>query len=142
LKGAAEGYGRTPAALITGLVWACYHAPILYLASRTLGTGNPYAVALIQMTNIFVFSIAYAFIYYTSGSIIPCMVIHYVWNAINPIVLGDLYLNIPGLMTGHLLLINGEGLMGIIIGALFIPLFVIKWRKKTSVDNFRWNYPF
>jgi hypothetical protein len=51
------------------------------------------------------------------------MIFHFVWNMHNPAVLGDIYRNSPGIMKGDILLINGEGMLGILLGTLFVAWF-------------------
>lgn len=97
-----------------------------------MGTGNPFLVAGIQMGAIsaFPFRLAYAFL--QTGSILPPMIFHYMWNYLNPIVLGNIYRNRGGIMSGNILLINGEGIFGILIGSIFVAWFIFHYRGQKS----------
>ena len=57
-----------------------------------------------------------AYLFLRTGSILPAMAFHYVWNYLNPIVLGNVYRNRPGIVEGNILLINGEGVLGTLVG--------------------------
>jgi len=58
------------------------------------------------------------------------MLFHFVWNFYNPIVLGNIYQNQPGILEGNMVFINGEGLAGIILGLFFIIWYINKFKRK------------
>lgn len=118
-----EQYGKVKATTIVGIVWAVYHAPAVYLLAKTTGMDNPLLLCLIQSCVVFTISFAISYCYYLSGNLLPVMLYHAIWNVANTTVLGDIYTNEPGMMIGNLLLINAEGVLGLIIGTIFIFWF-------------------
>jgi len=58
------------------------------------------------------------------------MLLHYVWNLYNPVVLGNIYQNESGIISGNLMLINGEALAGIALGLPFMVWFFYRYRSK------------
>ena len=124
----SKSIGPVYATTTVGVVWALWHAPLLYGLAKVMGTGNPFLVATIQMGAVIVFSFPFAYAFFECGSIIPPMIFHYVWNYFNPIVLGNIYRNKGGIMAGNILLINGEGVFGILVGLLFVVWFVSRFR--------------
>ena len=76
----------------------------------------------------------FAYSYFLTENIIPPMLFHFMWNFYNPIVLGDIYQNQPGIMTGNMIYINGEGLAGIILGSIFLIWFIIH-NKRNIVEK-------
>jgi CAAX protease family protein len=120
------------ATLCVGIVWALWHGPLLFNLAKVMGTGNPCLVAGVQMCAVIVFSFPFAYTFLQSGSIFPPIIFHYVWNYFNPIVLGNVYRNRIGIMSGNILLINGEGMLGIVVGSLFVAWFVYHYRGQTS----------
>ena len=74
------------------------------------------------------FFVSICIFFFLSGSIIPPMILHYVWNWFNPLVLGNIYRNTPEIANGNILLINGEGLLGAILGTCFVALYTGKYR--------------
>jgi uncharacterized protein len=112
--------GKIFSAIIVGIVWALWHGPAIYGLTNYYNMDNPILISFIQMGAVFVFSIPFAYSYFLSGNIFPPMLFHFIWNYYNPIVLGNIYQNNPGIIEGNLMLINGEGLAGIILGSLFV----------------------
>jgi membrane protease YdiL (CAAX protease family) len=123
--------GLIKAAAIVGIIWALWHGPLVYLlAIRMETTGRPLTLSLIQMFVVAIFSFPFAYSYFLSRTIIPPMILHYVWNWFNPLVLGNIYRNTPGIAKGDILLINGEGLLGALLGIVFVAWYIWKYRNK------------
>ena len=123
------------AATIVGIIWALWHAPLLYGLSSRQGTGSPFLVCAVQMAAVLCVSYPFAHAYIGSRSIVPGMIIHWLWNEYNPTVLGNLYRNRPGIMEGSMLLINGEGVMGVALGLLFVLWFGRYARVRSDGDT-------
>lgn len=51
-----------------------------------------------------------------SYSIWAPALLHFLWNVLNPPILGDVYRNREGFIRGELWKVNGEGLVGCIVG--------------------------
>ncbi|HHW29004.1 MAG TPA: hypothetical protein GXX21_05555 [Syntrophomonadaceae bacterium] len=57
------------------------------------------------------------------------ILMHSLWNTFNPVLLGSIYFNTPGIVKGDLLLINGEGVIGLIIGLLTAVWFINRIKR-------------
>jgi len=118
--------GFTPAALISGLVWAAWHMPAIFLADY--GGGGPPAWYSVVFFAIMVIatSFAYAWLRLRSGSLWPAALLHashnlfimHVFDAMT--VESDLTANITGELG------VGLALTGIVVAYLF-------WRKRKSL---------
>ncbi len=60
---------------------------------------------------------------------------HSIWNEINTLVLGNISSNKQGILHGNLLYINGEGIVGLVIGALLVLWFVAQFRKEKKIST-------
>jgi membrane protease YdiL (CAAX protease family) len=119
-------YGKRKAVIITGIVWSLYHIPIVYLLAKSTGLGNPLFLCAIQSGVVFVSNFAFSYCYYLSESIIPVMFYHSIWNVFNTAVLGDIYNGKQGAISGNILVINGEGILGLILATIAGVYF---WKK-------------
>ncbi|MFC6974780.1 CPBP family intramembrane glutamic endopeptidase [Halomicroarcula sp. GCM10025709] len=133
LPALTERVGPIVATVIVGIVWALYHFPALYFGARATGLGDPVTTAVIQMGAVlavaaFPFSYAY---YLSEGSVLPPVVLHLTWNLLNPFVLGNVYTNVEGFIAGQVILISGEGLLGLAIGipTLAVVALLIRQRR-------------
>lgn len=117
-------YSRKKSVCITGTVWVLFHMPAVYLLTRMTGLGNPVLVCLVQAGVVFTLNIAFCYCYFLSDNVIPVIFFHSVWNTINTSVLGDIYNGKQGILKGDIFLMNGEGIMGLIIGIL---CFFVIW---------------
>lgn len=118
-------YGKVKAVLIIGIIWALYHAPVVYLLAKTTGMEHPLLVTVVQFGVVFLLNMPFCYCYYLSENLIPVLFIHSVWNVVNTTVLGDIYKNTQGIMQGNLLLINGEGLIGLILGLVVMLIYCL-----------------
>lgn len=122
-----DAWGPVAATAFVGVIWAIWHGPIVYgLASKLGTTDHPMLLTLLQMSAVFVLAFPFAFAFYQSGSIVPPMIIHFLWNWLNPAILGNVYRNQPGIVEGNILLINGETLAGVILGLFFVAWFILR----------------
>lgn len=124
-----ESVGKTKATIIVGIVWAMFHVPAVFLLAKITGIGNPFLLCLIQAFVVFVTSFSFSYCYYLSGNIIPVLFLHSIWNIANTRILGNIYTNKTGIMDGNLVLINGEGFLGLVVGTILIYWFVRKFKK-------------
>lgn len=127
-------HGKTKATIIVGIVWGLFHVPAVFMLARASGIGNPLLLCAVQAFSAFMFSFPSSYCYYSSGSLLPVLFLHSVWNTANPFMLGDIYMNTPGLIKGNLIQINGEGILGCMVGAIMIFYF-IKLFKSTPPLN-------
>lgn len=130
LKNLAEAKGKIAASLVVGAVWALWHGPLLYGLAYNTHMENPLLVMLIQMGAVFVFSIPFTYSYFLTNNIVAPMLFHFTWNFYNPLILGNIYRNQPGIIDGNLMLINGEGLGGLLLGLLFMIWFLKQFKKE------------
>ena len=115
-----ERVGPLAATALVGVVWALYHLPALYFGAQATGLGDPVTVAAIQMGAVFTvaaFPAAYSY-FLSDGSVIPPLVLHLTWNVLNPWVLGNVYTNVEGFVAGQVILVSGEGLLGLLLGTV------------------------
>jgi membrane protease YdiL (CAAX protease family) len=126
-------YGKSKSTIIVGIVWALYHIPVVFLLAKATGIANPLLVCAIQAIAAFTFSFPSAYCYYLSNNIIPVLFLHSVWIQINKMILGDLYTNQYGIIQGNLLAINGEGILGSLLGIILVFWFIKKF--KTRMEN-------
>ncbi|MBB3696856.1 CPBP family intramembrane metalloprotease [Flammeovirga yaeyamensis] len=126
LPNLAESLGKVKAMIIVGIVWALWHAPIVYMLAKVTNFEHPLGVMILQMGAVFVFSFPFAYAWFESKNVLPPMIFHYVWNFYNPIILGNIYMHNPGIVDGNVMLINGEGLAGLLLGLLFVGWYVYK----------------
>lgn len=130
LRDLAEKKNKIIATIIVGIVWALWHAPVVYGLAIHNNYNSPMLLTIVQMMAVFIFSMPFAYSYFISESIVPPMIFHFVWNVLNPIVLGNVYRNISGIMEGNILLINGEAIAGVLLGTLFFIWFIKKYQIK------------
>ncbi|WP_223068678.1 CPBP family intramembrane glutamic endopeptidase [Paenibacillus caui] len=130
-----ERFGKLKATAVLGVIWAAYHAPAVYLLAKATGIGHPVLLCLIQACAVFTITFPFSYCYYLSGNIIPVLFLHSVWNVVNTTVLGDIYTNKQGIIEGNLVLINGEGVLGLIFGLLMMLVFIRQFRKQSPVTS-------
>ncbi|WP_413300318.1 type II CAAX endopeptidase family protein [Bacillus sp. 1P10SD] len=128
LPSLAEKYSHMKATVITGVVWALFHIPVVYLLAKVQHVPNPALVTLVQAGAAFAISFAFAYIFFKTRSLIPVILLHASWNLFNPYVLGNIYTNETGILKGNLFIQNGEGVMGLIV--LIITCIFFAYRVK------------
>ncbi|MFD1600257.1 CPBP family intramembrane glutamic endopeptidase [Halobellus rarus] len=129
-------WDRVRATAAVGLVWALFHSAFLYRAGVAIGVENPLLITAVQAVAVFTISFPFSYAYYlTDGSVFPVMILHLIWNILNPWILGDIYANIEGLVAGQIFVVNGEGLVGVVIGLVALAGFVILFRRGTLINS-------
>ena len=100
---------------ISGIVWGFYHVPIMILlcSQPECHVQYPLRTIVVQFLSCWISAFVYGWIaIQCQYSIIPPTMTHFVWNRINTLLLGSIYTNTSGWLTGEQWKINGEGLMG------------------------------
>ncbi len=121
----AKSWGRVKSAWFVGFIWAIWHGPLVYLLASQLQTfENPMMLVAVQMFVVLIFSFPFAYSFDLSKSILPPIILHFVWNWINPSILGNIYRNQPGLADGEIFYINGEGVLGACLGLIFVVWYL------------------
>jgi membrane protease YdiL (CAAX protease family) len=116
-----EAWGPYRSVLAAAALATAYHA--LALLGPGLRDGGAGAVSSF-VAAVFLLQVALGLVYRAGGSLWAPFVFHLLWNATNPVLTGDIYFNQPGLVTGTVWLVNGEGLLGAAASlALLYPLF-------------------
>lgn len=115
LPSLAEKYSKLKATIITGVIWALFHMPVVFLLSKAQDVQNPALVTLVQAGAAFMISFAFAYIFFKTRSLIPVILLHASWNLFNPYVLGNIYTNEAGILRGNIFIQNGEGVMGLLV---------------------------
>jgi membrane protease YdiL (CAAX protease family) len=109
---------------ILAVAWAAFHVPIVVFEPALHGV----VPALAFLLSVAAGAAAFQALYQWSGSVWPPIVAHFTWNFWNPFFLGDQYGPHPSLFGGELWLINGEGLLGMLINAVITVVLVQRWR--------------
>jgi len=129
-------WGRVRATAAVGVVWALFHSAFLYRAGVAIGVENPLVITVLQAGAVFTISFPFSYAYYlTDESVFPVMILHLIWNILNPWVLGDIYANVEGLVAGQVFVVNGEGLVGVVVGLFALAGFVIIFRRGTFITS-------
>lgn len=126
----SKDYGKIKATVIVGIVWALFHIPVIFLSAKASGMSEPLIVCLVQAVVVFVFSFSYSYCYYLSENLIPILLMHSIWNELNTLVLGNVSSNSQGILHGNLLYINGEEVLGLVLGLPLVFWFIVKFRKE------------
>ena len=119
------------AAAITMPVWASFHIPIIF---STTQKGHP-VLNTVFLLSIAVAAVPFAAFYRWGRSVWPCAVLHFSWNVWNPILLGNVYTDHPGLFGGQMRIFNGEALFGLIFNGLIAAWLILKWRREGRVSS-------
>lgn len=129
-------WGRVSATAAVGVVWGLYHSAFLYTAATVLGVANPLLVTVVQASAVFVVSFPFAYAYYlTDGSVLPVAILHLIWNILNPWILGDIYGNVQGLVAGQIFVVNGEGVLGVMLGLVAAGGFVLLFKRGYRIHS-------
>jgi membrane protease YdiL (CAAX protease family) len=111
---------------LSASAWAAFHLPIVVLEPPLHAWGP----ALSFLLSIAAGAAAFQALYLWSGSIWPPVVAHFTWNWWNPFFLGDQYGPGPSIFGGQLWLINGEGLLGMLVNGAITVALVLGWRAQ------------
>ena len=112
---------------ISGIVWGLYHVPVMILLCThpKFKVQHPIRTIVVQCLSCWISAFVFGWIAIQAEySFLPATMEHFIWNRINPLVLGSIYTNTPGWMLGEQWKINGEGLIGCIV-YFFLTLLVV-----------------
>jgi membrane protease YdiL (CAAX protease family) len=126
----------TTAVLMSGLVWWAWHIPLFQLSPvlKELHAWQMGSTIILSLPALIGTAAMYSWIYMKSGSIWAPAMMHLFWNLYRGIVTGRLADGEPGLFVGNLWLINGEGVIGMIVTAGFGLYFLILLAKLKKDD--------
>ena len=94
--------GRKRALLFTGLVWATWHLPLIYL-TPLLPIGNPVIAVPLFYAAVVAGSFFYGYLRLASGSLWPSSIAHATHNSAWGIMVGFTATSSPLLVNGYLL---------------------------------------
>ncbi|MEA5389265.1 hypothetical protein VB779_21135 [Haloarculaceae archaeon H-GB11] len=93
-------------------------------------------MTVVQASAVFVVSFPFAYAYYlTDGSVLPVAILHLIWNILNPWILGDIYGNVQGLVAGQIFVVNGEGVLGVVLGLVAAGGFVLIFKRGYRIPD-------
>lgn len=124
---AVERESLQKAVFISGVVWWAWHAP-MFLFSPVLRELSLWPLVLtvgLALLSLVGTSFIYSWIYIRSGSIWAPTIMHLFWNLFRGVLTGRLADGTPGLFTGNLWLMNGEGIIGMAVTVLFGIIFYL-----------------
>jgi membrane protease YdiL (CAAX protease family) len=127
------------AVLISGAVWWAWHLPMFFLSPvlTNLESWQLLLLAALSLPALLSTALIYSYLYIRSGSIWVPAVMHIVWNLYRAVLTGRLADGSPGLYTGNLWLINGEGIIGCCVQLLFgfVFLLIITGQRRGKKQN-------
>lgn len=115
--------GRLGAYGTTGIAWGLFHVAIMVLMVKKVKNPHPVSTVVVQCLSCLTSSWMFGVVGELGGySLWAPAVMHFVWNQLNPKVLGSVYTNKQGELQGLPVLVNGEGLAGCIVGSAGLVL--------------------
>ncbi len=116
---------------VTGLAlsacaWAAFHVPVIVL-QEPLHSVIPAAAFLFSIAAA---AAAFQALYLVSGSVWPPAIAHFTWNTWNPLLLGSQYGGGPSIFSGEIWLINGEGVLGMVVNATITIALIRYWLRR------------
>jgi len=118
--------------LVSGAVWWAWHLPFFFL-SPVLGA-LPFRQKVLMVAlspfGLLGTAVLYSWIYIRSGSIWAPTLMHLTWNLFRNLLTGSLADGKPGLFAGDLWIVNGEGVIGIVITGLTGLVLALLWLSR------------
>jgi membrane protease YdiL (CAAX protease family) len=114
---------------LSASAWALYHVPVVVREAPL----HAFLPALSFLLSIAAAAAAFQALYLWSGSVWPPIVAHYTWNFWNPFFLGNQYGPSKSIFGGMLWLINGEGVLGMLINGALTVVLIQRWRRQVSI---------
>lgn len=125
LPALASKVGKLKATFIVATVWALYQMPSIFLIAKTLGAQQIWLQTLLQGGIVFMMSFPISYAYFLSkGSLVPALLFRAVWTNVMSLLISDTSATYPAMITGDLLLISGEGYLGLILGVIAMVWFI------------------
>ena len=121
-----SGNNLVKGAAFSGVIWWAWHFPMFRL-SPIIEKLNLWQMIITVLLSIFALTgtaIVYSWIYVKSGSIWAPTIMHLFWNLYRSIFTGRLADGTPGIFKGNLWIINGEGIIGMIVTIFVANLFL------------------
>ena len=97
-----------------------------YKTPKMTADGDISKILIFQFISIFLYTFFMNWLGYMSDhSWWVVTFAHFTFNQLNPKILGSVYTNTQGMFVGPLWKINGEGLMGCIVGAIYLVVILV-----------------
>jgi len=122
----AKRMSFTRVAVLSGIIWAAWHAPLLLFADYNAGTNRGYALVCSTMSLASI-SVILAWLRLKSDSLWPAAVFHASHNVFVPCIFDNLVLN-----TGSTLWYTTE--FGVALAITCIPFAVYFWSRRREVQ--------
>jgi len=125
LPALTQKQGKVAATTMVGIVWGLFHIPIYYQLAAIAGI-NPPTLTVLDAGFVVTFAFAFSYCYYLTESILPCMLLHGMWDVTLPTAFGQRgsgIIEIDGLYLSALLLVMGVAL---------IPWFITRFNKMNA----------
>jgi membrane protease YdiL (CAAX protease family) len=119
------------AALVSGAIWWAWHLPMFWLSPvlMRLDPGRWVLTILLSFPALAGTACVYCWMYVKSGSIWAPTVMHVFWNLYRAVLTGRLADGEAGLFAGNLWLVNGEGIVGMVVAGLTGLFFFFLLRR-------------
>lgn len=109
----------TQSMIISGIVWGLYHVPVMILLASNKTFTNALTMVIMQCISCVFHAFPYVYVTIRANfSFLPAAAMHFFWNQINPRLIGSIYTQTNGYISGNQSIINGEGLLGCLVGFL------------------------
>jgi len=120
LRRLMERDGIVKAVLVSGIVWWAWHLPMFWLSPviSRLPVERLALTGLLSLPSLVGTACVFSWVYVKSGSIWAPTIMHLSWNLFRGVLTGRLSDGELGLFAGDLWLVNGEGVIGMIVTAL------------------------
>ena len=131
------------AVTISGGVWWAWHLPMFWLSPvlRALSLPQLGLTVLLSAPAMLGTAFMYSWIYLKSGSIWAPTTMHLFWNLYRGTLTGRLADGKAGLFAGDLWLVNGEGVIGMIVSAYLGLLFYALMLKEQKAGRDIYRIP-
>jgi len=117
--------GKVVATTIVGIVWGLFHLPIYYQLAALAGA-NPPALTVLDAGFVVTLAFAFSFCYYLTGSILPCMLLHGIWDVTLPTAFGQ---GSSGIIEIDRLYLSA---LILVMGAVLVPWFITRFNKMNA----------
>jgi membrane protease YdiL (CAAX protease family) len=111
---------------LTATAWPAFHLPVILMMPPL----QSFVPAVSFLLSIAAAAAAFQALYLWSGSIWPPAIAHLCWNVWNPFFLGNQYGGGPSIFGGEIWLINGEGVLGMVVNGAITVFFIARWRRQ------------
>ena len=117
--------GKVVATTMVGIVWGLFHIPIYYQLAALTGI-NPPTLTVLDAGFVVTFAFAFSYCYYLTESILPCMLLHGMWDVTLPTAFGQ---RGSGIIETDVLYLSA---LLLVMGVALIPWFITRFNKMSA----------